>query len=114
MSFFIYSYCRKLKTNKGEWLAYSQKVQGKKITEIIEDVLVQSIRQLPIAKKMRWGNSSVEFVRPVHWVILLYGDKIIDTNILGLKSGNESVGHRFHALKKIKKHDCWKNICENL
>ncbi len=91
----------RLKTDKGEWLAYRQQVQGKKITEIIAEILAQSIRLLPIAKKMRWGNSSVEFVRPVHWIILLYGSEIIDTDILGLKTGNETVGHRFHALKKI-------------
>ncbi len=92
----------RLKTEKGEWLAYSQQVSGKKITEIIEEIINHSIRLLPIAKKMRWGNSSVEFVRPVHWILMLYGDETVDAEILGLKAANVTIGHRFHALKSIK------------
>lgn len=92
----------RLKTEKGEWLAFSQHVQGKKITEIIGEIVNNSIKLLPIAKRMRWGSSSVEFVRPVHWVVLIYGNDIVDAEILGLKAGNETIGHRFHALKKFK------------
>ncbi len=92
----------RLKTEKGEWLGLSQHAQGKKITEIIGEIVNNSIKLLPIAKRMRWGSSSVEFVRPVHWVVLIYGNDIVDAEILGLKAGNETIGHRFHALKKFK------------
>ena len=50
---------------------------------------------------MRWGSFTTEFVRPVHWAVLLYGDSVINTEILGLKTGATTQGHRFHAPQKI-------------
>ena len=46
---------------------------------------------------MRWGDSDIEFVRPVHWVVVLYGDDIVETGILGVTSGRTTRGHRFHT-----------------
>ncbi len=92
----------RLKSEKGEWLVYTQHIQGRKTPEIMPEIIQQTINMLPIAKKMRWGNGTVEFVRPVHWIVLIYGNTIIETEILGIKTGNETVGHRFHALKRIK------------
>jgi glycyl-tRNA synthetase beta chain len=91
----------RLKTDKGEWLAFTQVVKGQATENLIPDIIRQSIATLPIAKRMRWGNFSTEFVRPVHWAVLLYGDKVIDTEILGLKTGNTTLGHRFHAPTKF-------------
>ncbi len=91
----------RLKTDKGEWLAYTQEVKGKLSTDLLPDIIRKSIQQLPIAKRMRWGDSSVEFVRPVHWAVLLYGKQVIATDILGLTTGNTSFGHRFHAPEAI-------------
>jgi glycyl-tRNA synthetase beta chain len=45
---------------------------------------------------MRWGDLSAEFVRPVHWLVLLFGNEVIDAEILAVKSGRETRGHRFH------------------
>jgi glycyl-tRNA synthetase beta chain len=45
---------------------------------------------------MRWGDHDYAFVRPVHWFVLLHGDKVIDTEVFGIRSGRESRGHRFH------------------
>jgi glycyl-tRNA synthetase beta chain len=87
----------RLKTDKGEWLAFTQIVKGQATENLIPDIIRQSIATLPIAKRMRWGNFSTEFVRPVHWAVLLYGPQVIDTEILGLKTGNTTLGHRFHA-----------------
>ncbi len=92
----------RLITEKGEWLAFNQAVQGQKTVDLIPDLLRQSITQLPIAKRMRWGNVNHEFVRPVHWTVLLYGENVIETEILGLKTGSISYGHRFHAPQKIE------------
>ncbi|MFW5443086.1 MAG: glycine--tRNA ligase subunit beta [Methylococcaceae bacterium] len=91
----------RLKTDKGEWLAFKQEVKGQTTEQLIPKILQKSIHNLPIAKRMRWGNYSTEFVRPVHWCVLLFGDSVIDTEILGLKTGNQSQGHRFHAPQKI-------------
>ena len=46
---------------------------------------------------MRWGASRTEFVRPVHWLVMLMDSEVVDCEILGLKSGNTTKGHRFHA-----------------
>ncbi len=87
----------RLKTDKGEWLSYTQAVKGQNTEELIADIIRASIALLPIAKRMRWGSFSTEFVRPVHWAVLLYGDSVIETEILGLHTGRETQGHRFHA-----------------
>ncbi len=91
----------RLKTDKGEWLAFKQEVNGKVTEQLMPDIIRKSIQLLPIAKKMRWGDSSTEFVRPVHWCVLLFGQSVIDAEILGLTTGNQSQGHRFHAPEKI-------------
>lgn len=87
----------RLKTDKGEWLAFNQHVPGQATADLIPDIIRQSIAALPIAKRMRWGSFSTEFVRPVHWAILLFGSEVIKTEILGLTTGNTTRGHRFHA-----------------
>jgi glycyl-tRNA synthetase beta chain len=46
---------------------------------------------------MRWGSTDTEFVRPVHWAILLHGDRVIDCEILGVRAGRATRGHRFHC-----------------
>jgi glycyl-tRNA synthetase beta chain len=91
----------RLKTEKGEWLAFTQVVKGQPTENLIPDIIRQSITRLPIAKRMRWGSFSTEFVRPVHWAILLYGNNVINTEILGLQTGDATQGHRFHAPQKL-------------
>ena len=91
----------RLKTDKGEWLSFTQAVKGQVTENLIPDIIRQSIAGLPIAKRMRWGSFTTEFVRPVHWAVLLYGDSVINTEILGLKTGATTQGHRFHAPQKI-------------
>ena len=92
---------QRLKTDKGEWLAFTQSVEGRSAEQLIPDIIRQSIANLPIAKRMRWGSFNTEFVRPVHWAVLLYGNTVIDAEILGLKTGDTTSGHRFHAPQKL-------------
>ncbi len=91
----------RLKNNKGEWLAFRQNVRGVKTELLIPEIIKSSIQNLPIAKKMRWGEGEIEFARPVHWMVLLFGGQIIHTEILGIATGNATRGHRFHAPQKI-------------
>ncbi len=91
----------RVQTDKGEWLAFTQQVKGQSSVALIPDIIRKSISQLPIAKRMRWGASTVEFVRPVHWALLMYGATVINTEILGLSTGNMTHGHRFHAPEAI-------------
>ena len=86
-----------LKTDKGEWLMFRQQEAGQDAESLIPDILKRSLAALPIAKRMRWGSREDEFVRPVHWVVLLFGEQVIGTQILGVATGNRTWGHRFHA-----------------
>lgn len=88
---------QRLKTDKGEWLSFTQQEKGQPTTALLPAIIQQSIANLPIAKRMRWGNSTTEFVRPVHWAVLLYGQETVQAEILGLQAGNTTCGHRFHA-----------------
>ncbi len=92
---------QRLKTDKGEWLVFTQAVKGQATEQLIPDIIRQSIAALPIAKRMRWGDSQTEFVRPVHWAVLLYGNDVVKTEILGLQTGSTTQGHRFHAPEKL-------------
>ncbi len=87
----------RIKTDKGEWLGYNAEIAGQEAKALLPDIVDRALAALPIPKPMRWGNSSVEFVRPVHWVVMLLGTQTVDTTILGVKSGAATRGHRFHA-----------------
>lgn len=85
------------KNAKGEWLLYRQTVPGAAAAKIIPDLLRQALAALPIPKRMRWGEREDEFVRPVHWAVLMFGSEVIDAEILGVRTGNLTFGHRFHC-----------------
>jgi len=92
---------QRIATEKGEWLTFTQSVKGQASIELIPDIIRKSIHQLPIVKRMRWGASKTEFVRPVHWAVLMYGETVINTEVLGLVTSNKTQGHRFHAPQAI-------------
>jgi glycyl-tRNA synthetase beta chain len=70
---------------------------GRASTELFGLVINECLSSLPIPKRMRWGSSKDEFVRPVHWGVLMFGDHVCEETILGVKTGNVSQGHRFHC-----------------
>jgi glycyl-tRNA synthetase beta chain len=86
----------RLTTPKGEWLLHKATVSGKAISELVPDMVVSAISKLPIAKPMRWGSERTQFIRPVHTLTLMYGDKVIEGKALGITSSNQVQGHRFH------------------
>lgn len=90
-----------IETPKGTWLVFKQEVSGKNTSELIADIVSQSLAKLPIPKRMRWGASDIEFVRPVHWILMMLGDEVINAEILGVTSGITSKGHRFHHPETI-------------
>lgn len=90
-----------LETDKGAWVVYRTVEQGKPTVELMPELVEQSLASLPIPKRMRWGAHRTEFVRPVHWVVMLFGNKVIETPIMGLNPGNKTRGHRFHCPKSL-------------
>jgi len=85
-----------METDKGSWLVFRQMQKGQPTSALIGDIISQSLSRLPIPKRMRWGSSDVEFVRPVHWLVVLHGEQVVDVNVLGQQAGNKTFGHRFH------------------
>jgi glycyl-tRNA synthetase beta chain len=81
--------------DKGEYFVYSSKQKGEPLKQHLAAVVEAALKKLPIPKVMRWGSGEAQFVRPVHGVILLHGKKVIPGTVLGLKSGNKTLGHRF-------------------
>ncbi|MEN9464170.1 MAG: glycyl-tRNA synthetase [Pseudomonadota bacterium] len=82
--------------NAGKLMAQLS-IKGKATAELLPALVQASLDQLPIAKRMRWGASRVEFVRPAKWLVMLFGTEVVQGEVLGLKAGNQSRGHRFHA-----------------
>jgi glycyl-tRNA synthetase beta chain len=87
--------------DKGERLYYAQEVAGASASDELPVAINDSLNKLPIAKRMRWGSSRIEFVRPVQWILMLLDNKVVDANILGIQSNNFTKGHRFHANREI-------------
>lgn len=91
-----------LETDKGSWLVYRGEVAGQAAADLLPGMVTAALNKLPIPKKMRWGDQAVEFVRPVHWVVMLLGKQVLDAKILGLTAGRTTRGHRFHAPGEIE------------
>jgi len=91
------------KTNKDgvEKLVFRSINKGRSTAELLPDIIVDALAKLPVPRKMRWGSSREEFVRPVHWIVILFGSDVIRTKILGIYSDNYTRGHRFHYNKPI-------------
>lgn len=83
------------KDEKGEYFVYRMKQKGEPLAQHLGALVEAALKKLPVAKIMRWGSGEAQFVRPVHGVILLHGAKVIPGVVLGLKSGNKTLGHRF-------------------
>ena len=66
---------------KGEFLYFEGSKPGQKTASLLAGIVQRSLDALPIPKRMRWGASTAEFVRPVHWLVLLYGAELIPARI---------------------------------
>ena len=70
--------------------------EGKKTVALLEAIVADALAKLPIAKRMKWGAKREEFVRPVHWLVMLFGSDVVNASVLGLSAGRTTRGHRFH------------------
>ncbi|MEO8062563.1 MAG: glycine--tRNA ligase subunit beta [Pseudomonadota bacterium] len=82
---------------KGEFLFFEGSKPGLTTASLLPAIVQKSLDALPIPKRMRWGSSTAEFVRPVHWLVMLFGAEVVATRILDTDSGNTTRGHRFMA-----------------
>lgn len=82
-------------TDKGEWFVHRAIRRGEPTATLLPLVVAEALQALPVPRPMRWGDREVSFVRPVHWLVMLLGDKVVEGEVLGLRSDRMSRGHRF-------------------
>lgn len=92
-----FSALQRLETDKGAWLMFRQTQPGQATAQLFAAIVDKSLAALPIPKRMRWGSGDAEFVRPVHWIVMLADGDVIDAELLSIKTGRHSRGHRFHS-----------------
>jgi len=95
----------RLKTDKGEWLVYEVEEKGRPAAELLPAIAEQALARLPIPKRMRWGDSEAQFVRPVHWLLFKHGDEVVPCTLLEAAAGDSTRGHRFHHPNPIPVDD---------
>ena len=91
-----------LETVKGAWLAWRSTRAGEQAASLIPGIVTGALDRLPLPRRMRWSDREVEFIRPVHWVVLLLGEDAIEAEILGVQAGRATRGHRFHHPERIE------------
>src|SRR5262249_35697269 len=93
---------QRLDEGKGAFLFFVGTKPGAAATELLPQIVQSSLDALPIPRRMHWGSGTAEFVRPVHWLMMLYGKDVIPARLLDTDAGNHTHGHRFHAPKPIR------------
>lgn len=86
----------------GAKLSYSQQIKGQATTDLLPEIVSQSLDKLPIPKRMRWGARREDFVRPTQWLVMLFGSDVVDCTILSQTAGRHSQGHRFHHNQAVE------------
>lgn len=87
---------------KGAFLFFEGVRTGESTIALLPGIAQQALDVLPIARRMRWGSGDAEFVRPVHWVVMLFGQEVVPCSLFGITAGNASHGHRFHAPRSLR------------
>jgi glycyl-tRNA synthetase beta chain len=85
-----------------ECLSFTGVKAGAKAQDLLPGFVTESLDALPIPKRMRWGAGEAQFVRPVHWLVLLLGNEVLPATILDARAGNETRGHRFHSAGALR------------
>jgi glycyl-tRNA synthetase beta chain len=85
-----------------EYLHYAGLRRGADTITVLPALVQAALDALPIARRMRWGALEAQFVRPVHWLLMLLGSELVPASILGVSAGNASFGHRFMAPRALR------------
>ncbi len=88
---------KKVTTPKGEYLAADVEEKGRRVAELLPEVLGTCVKKLPFPKSMRWGDVEQSFGRPLQWIVALFGAEVVPVVFSDVKSGRQTKGHRFLA-----------------
>jgi glycyl-tRNA synthetase beta chain len=91
----------KVSDGKAEYFVARSEKKGEMLDAHLADIVAHALKKLPIPKLMRWGDSEVQFVRPVHGLIMLHGGRVVPGTVLGLAAGQTTLGHRFMSSGEI-------------
>lgn len=83
-------------TDQGERLYFEQQQAGAATRTLLAGIVNEALKKLPIPKPMRWGSGDTQFIRPVQWVVMLFGQDVIQDFVMGIVPAQNSYGHRFH------------------
>jgi glycyl-tRNA synthetase beta chain len=89
---------------RGEYVVAVVEERGVKAVDLLPGLLVRLLGQLSFPKFMRWGNGTVRFVRPIRWMLALYGGRLLEFTVDGVPSGNKTYGHRFLSPRSARVH----------
>ena len=92
---------QKLDEGKGTFLFFTGSKPGARATELLPALVQTALDQLPIPRRMHWGAGRAMFVRPVHWVVMLFGNDVVPATLLDTPAGRHTHGHRFHAPRPL-------------
>ncbi|CAH9016923.1 glycine--tRNA ligase subunit beta [Candidatus Nitrosacidococcus sp. I8] len=93
-----------LKNEKGTWLIYRKSQKGSATQALFPEIIAESLKALSMPKPMCWGDLEIEFIRPVHWLVLLFGSEVIPTTLFNITADKNTRGHRFHNPKPLALH----------
>jgi len=93
---------QRLDEGKGSFLFFVGARPGLAATALLPGIVQGALDQLPIPRRMHWGDGTALFVRPVHWVVMLYGKDVVPAVLLDTAADRMTRGHRFHAPKAIR------------
>jgi glycyl-tRNA synthetase beta chain len=84
-------------TAAGEYVYAVRREVGRPTLEVLPSLLEQAIKGVDMARPMRWGDSDFRFVRPVRWLLALYGPELVPLELAGVRSDRRTYGHRTMA-----------------
>ncbi len=92
---------QKLEQRDDGYFYFQTTQKGRALSDVITDVIGSAIKKIHIAKAMRWGDKDYQFVRPLHNLVVMFDDQVLDCNVMGLSATNSTFGHRFMSSGQV-------------
>ena len=82
-------------------LTFSENRVGQSTNVLLANIIEEAVKKISVPKRMRWGQSGAEFIRPIRWLLVLFGSETVASSLFGINASNVTQGHRFHTTKEI-------------